>query len=67
MTCATDGDRGAVPELDEQKAIAAVLNTAQADMAATEREIEAVTQQKRGLMQKLLTGEWRVDSEKVLA
>lgn len=56
-----------LPELDEQKAIAAVLNTAQADMAATEREIEAVTQQKRGLMQKLLTGEWRVDSEKVLA
>ena len=56
-----------LPELDEQRAIAAVLNTARADMAATEREIEAVTQQKRGLMQKLLTGEWRVDSEKVLA
>jgi type I restriction enzyme S subunit len=56
-----------LPELDEQRAIAAVLNTARADMAATEREIEAVTQQKRGLMQKLLTGEWRVNSEKVLA
>lgn len=49
-----------LPELDEQKAIAAVLNTARADLAATEREIEAVTLQKRGLMQKLLTGEWRV-------
>ena len=49
-----------LPELDEQKAIAAVLNTARADLAATEREIEAVTLQKRGLMQRLLTGEWRV-------
>lgn len=49
-----------LPELDEQKAIAAVLNTARADLIATEREIEAVTLQKRGLMQKLLTGEWRV-------
>lgn len=49
-----------LPELDEQKAIAAVLNTARDDLAATEREIEAVTRQKRGLMQKLLTGEWRV-------
>lgn len=49
-----------LPELDEQKAIAAVLNTARADLAVTEREIEAVTRQKRGLMQKLLTGEWRV-------
>jgi type I restriction enzyme S subunit len=49
-----------LPDLDEQKAIAAVLNTARADLIATEREIEAVTRQKRGLMQKLLTGEWRV-------
>ena len=48
-----------LPDLDEQKTIAAVLNTARDDLAATEREIEAVTLQKRGLMQKLLTGEWR--------
>ena len=46
--------------MDEQKAIVEVLNTARDDLAATEREIEAVTRQKRGLMQKLLTGEWRV-------
>ncbi|WP_289084276.1 restriction endonuclease subunit S [uncultured Sulfitobacter sp.] len=52
-----------LPELDEQKVIAAVLNTARDDLAATEREIEAVTRQKRGLMQKLLTGEWRVEGE----
>ena len=56
-----------LPELDEQKAIAAVLNTARDDLAATEREIEAVTLQKRGLMQKLLTGEWRVKLEEPIA
>ena len=48
-----------VPSLAEQKAIAEVLRTAQADLAALETEIEALTRQKRGLMQKLLTGEWR--------
>ena len=52
-----------LPELDEQKAIAAALNTARDDLAATEREIEAVNRQKRGLMQKLLTGEWRVEGK----
>lgn len=48
------------PELNEQKDISTVLNTARDDLAATEREIEALTRQKRGLMQKLLRGEWRV-------
>jgi len=56
-----------LPDLDEQKAIAAVLNTARDDLVATEREIEAVTRQKRGLMQKLLTGEWRVKLEEPVA
>ena len=52
-----------LPEPAEQKAIAAVLNTARDDLAATECEIQALARQKRGLMQKLLTGEWRVTSE----
>ncbi|QHD51048.1 hypothetical protein CTT34_15860 [Vreelandella aquamarina] len=52
-----------LPELDEQKAITEVLDTARGDLEATEREIKAVTRQKRGLMQKLLTGEWRVEME----
>nr|WP_254902964.1 restriction endonuclease subunit S [Halomonas sp. CSM-2] len=52
-----------LPELDEQKAITEVLDTARDDLEATEREIKAVTRQKRGLMQKLLTGEWRVEVE----
>lgn len=51
----------------EQCAIAAVVEVSQAELTAIEAEIEALTRQKRGLMQKLLTGEWRVNSEKVLA
>lgn len=49
-----------LPSLAEQKAIAEVLRTAQTDLDALNTEIEALTRQKRGLMQKLLTGEWRV-------
>lgn len=44
----------------EQAAIADVIETSQAELAAIDAEIEALTRQKRGLMQKLLTGEWRV-------
>lgn len=44
----------------EQAAIAAVVEVSQAELTAIEAEIEALTRQKRGLMQKLLTGEWRV-------
>ncbi|MEN5059984.1 restriction endonuclease subunit S [Luteimonas sp. TWI1416] len=44
----------------EQSAITAVVEVSQAELAAIEDEIEALTRQKRGLMQKLLTGEWRV-------
>jgi type I restriction enzyme S subunit len=36
------------------------LALAQRDLELTDREIAALTRQKRGLMQKLLTGEWEV-------
>tara|TARA_R110002050_G_scaffold18850_2_gene54690 strand:+ start:3647 stop:4876 length:1230 start_codon:yes stop_codon:yes gene_type:complete len=49
-----------LPPLEEQRAIVSVLQTARADLEATTREITALQRQKRGLMQKLLTGEWRV-------
>ncbi len=52
-----------LPSLAEQRAIAEVLRTAQTDLDALSTEIEALTRQKRGLMQKLLTGEWRVKVE----
>lgn len=50
-----------LPSLEEQAAIADVLRTAQTELNAISAETEAVTRQKRGLMQKLLTGEWRVN------
>ncbi|MEJ6389825.1 restriction endonuclease subunit S [Gymnodinialimonas ulvae] len=45
---------------DEQAAIANVVNASHAELACLDAEIKALTDQKRGLMQKLLTGEWRV-------
>lgn len=51
----------------EQAAIADVIETSQAELVAIEAEIKLLTQQKRGLMQKLLTGAWRVTPEGVAA
>lgn len=56
-----------VPPIDEQRKIARALTAAKQELALLDDEIEALTRQKRGLMQKLLTGEWPVNSEKVLA
>jgi len=47
----------------EQGAIAAVVEASQAELNAITTEIDLLTRQKRGLMQKLLTGEWRVQVE----
>ena len=52
-----------VPPADEQSAIASALTTAKKEIGLLETEIEALTHQKRGLMQKLLTGEWRMKVE----
>lgn len=49
-----------VPPLDEQSSIARTLSAAKQELTLLDDEIEALTRQKRGLMQKLLTGEWRV-------
>lgn len=56
-----------VPPIDEQRKIARALTAAKHELALIDDEIEALSRQKRGLMQKLLTGEWRVNSEKDLA
>lgn len=50
----------------EHRAIAEIVEDADAEITAIEREMAAFQVQKRGLMQKLLTGEWRVkvDAEK---
>ena len=49
-----------LPSVDEQRQIAAVLDAAEAEIAAHEAQREALAAQKRGLMQRLLTGEVRV-------
>lgn len=48
---------------NEQSAIAEVVEVSQTELTAIEAEIDLLTRQKRGLMQKLLTGEWRVKVE----
>lgn len=52
-----------IPPSEEQSAIASVLTAAKHEIGLLDAEIEALTRQKRGLMQKLLTGEWRVKLE----
>ncbi|UFZ02601.1 restriction endonuclease subunit S [Bradyrhizobium ontarionense] len=49
-----------LPSLEEQARIVEVLDTARREMAILERQRDALVLQKRGLMQKLLTGEWSV-------
>jgi len=49
-----------VPSIQEQRRIARMLSTASIELTLIDREIAALTCQKRGLMQKLLTGEWAV-------
>lgn len=55
------------PPIDEQRQIARALTAAKRELSLLNDNIEVMTRQKRGLMQKLLTGEWRVNSEKVSA
>ncbi|SHF01890.1 type I restriction enzyme, S subunit [Ruegeria intermedia] len=49
-----------LPPREAQREIATKLAVFSRDLKLTELEIDALTRQKRGLMQKLLTGEWRV-------
>lgn len=46
--------------IDEQKRIAEVLDCAEREITLLYGERDALEKQKRGLMQKLLTGEWRL-------
>ncbi len=51
-----------IPEMSEQKRIALILNTAKKEITLLEKLAEKYRLQKKGIMQKLLTGEWRVKS-----
>ncbi len=65
------GDLGSIqlpiPPIEEQRRIARALSAAKAELSLLDEEVGTLTRQKRGLMQKLLTGEWRVNSGKELA
>ena len=50
----------ALPPLPEQKRIAHTLNTARQEIDTLKTLTDQYRTQKRGLMQKLLTGKWRV-------
>jgi type I restriction enzyme, S subunit len=49
-----------LPPIEEQRAISQVLNDANREIELTKQKLAALQKQKRGLMQKLLTGKWRV-------
>ncbi len=54
------------PPLAEQATQAYTFSFQEADLALENERIFALTRQKRGLMQKLLTGEWRVQLDKAV-
>lgn len=49
-----------IPELNEQRAIARFLKCFNEEILILKKQADAYRRQKRGLMQKLLTGQWRV-------
>lgn len=51
-----------IPSRDEQQAIAQVLTACDREMALLERQLAQIRQQKRGLMQRLLSGKVRVSA-----
>lgn len=53
-----------IPEVEEQAAIASVITLLDQELAILKKQRAALVQQKRGLMQKLLTGQWRLSQLK---
>jgi type I restriction enzyme, S subunit len=60
-------DLGAIsfplPLLQQQISIAKTLNTARLEIDLLKKQVEAYRKQKHGLMQKLLTGQWRMKTK----
>lgn len=50
-----------IPEINEQKAIAQVFKACDAELSLYRKKLAALHKQKRGLMQKLLSGHWRLN------
>jgi len=49
-----------IPDLEEQKAIGKILETSQKEIIILNEKLKEVSNQKKGLMQQLLTGKIRV-------
>ncbi|WP_419586528.1 hypothetical protein [Thiolapillus sp.] len=49
------------PTIDEQQKVASFLDMARDEIKLLKSQVVAYRKQKRGLMQKLLTGQWRVN------
>ena len=49
-----------LPTFSEQKYIAKIITTAEKEHSLLKQQLEKYKKQKQGIMQKLLTGEWRV-------
>ncbi len=49
-----------LPPIEQQEKQAELLDMLKGEIAVVKRQSKTLTRQKRGLMQKLLTGEWRV-------
>jgi type I restriction enzyme S subunit len=54
-----------LPPLDQQIKIAQALDAASEDIDLLKRQLSALRVQKRGLMQKLLTGQWRLKVDRI--
>lgn len=52
-----------IPEIEEQVAIASLLVAVDKELLLIKLQRETLARQKRGLMQKLLTGQWRLNAE----
>lgn len=56
-----------LPPLAEQQKINAILNVAKHEVSLLQTQVKTLKTQKRGLMQKLLTGQWRLSDVKKVA
>jgi type I restriction enzyme S subunit len=52
-----------LPDIAKQTAIARYLNVLREEIAVLGQSVEALKRQTHGLMQKLLTGQWRLQTE----
>lgn len=53
-----------VPPIEEQSRVVAILGDAGRELALLRKSLYLLRQQKRGLMQKLLSGQWRIKTSK---